>query len=43
MLYGDDPEGRALPGLDLLTDFAERAGRALDEALLALRGGGAPA
>ena len=43
MLYGDDPRGHALPSLEPLTDFAERAGRALDDAFLALRGGGTPA
>jgi CheY-like chemotaxis protein len=43
VLYGDDPRGRPLPELEPLRDFAERAGRALDEAFLALRGGGRPA
>jgi len=43
VLYGDDPRGRPLPDLERLTDFAERAGRALDEALLAFRGGDDPA
>jgi hypothetical protein len=43
VLYGDDPQGRPLPDLGRLTDFAERAGRALDEAFLAQRSGAIPA
>ena len=43
VLYGDDPRGHSLPGLEPLTDFARRAGRALDDAFLAQRGGGLPA
>ena len=38
VLYGDDPRGRPLPALEPLTDLARRAGRALDDAFLALRG-----
>jgi CheY-like chemotaxis protein len=37
VLYGDDAEGGALPPLDPLLDFVERAGRALDEAFLSRR------
>ncbi len=37
VLYGDAPEGGALPPIDPLAGFVERAGRALDEALLARR------
>jgi CheY-like chemotaxis protein len=37
LLYGDAPEGGELPPLDPLLDFVERAGRALDEALLTRR------
>jgi hypothetical protein len=43
VLYGDDPEGHPLPALESLTDFAERAGRALDDAFLAQRSGPVPA
>ena len=43
VLYGDAPEGRPLPDLAPLVGFAERAGRALDEAFLALRGPAVPA
>lgn len=43
VLYGDDPRGQPLPGLEPLADFARRAGRALDDAFLAQRGGRIPA
>ncbi len=43
LLYGDNPGGGPLPALDPLVDFARRAGRALDEALLGQRIGAAPA
>ena len=43
VLYGDAPGGHALPNLEPLMDFAERAGRALDEAFLAQRGSPVPA
>ena len=39
LLYGDDPQGQPLPPLGPLQDFARRAGWALDDAFLALRGG----
>jgi CheY-like chemotaxis protein len=39
VLYGDAPDAQPLPDLSGLVDFAERAGRALDEALLARRAG----
>lgn len=37
VLYGDTPGGLPLPPLDTLVGFVDRAGRALDEALLARR------
>jgi CheY-like chemotaxis protein len=37
VLYGDAPDGQGLPDLAPLVDFAERAGRALDEVVLAGR------
>jgi CheY-like chemotaxis protein len=37
VLYGDAPDGGSLPDLSPLLDFAERAGRALDEVVLAGR------
>ena len=40
VLYGDNPGGLPLPDPAPLLDFAVRAGRALDEALLAQRVGG---
>jgi CheY-like chemotaxis protein len=43
VLYGDAPKGQTLPALDPLADFANQAGRALDEAFLARRSAAAPA
>jgi CheY-like chemotaxis protein len=43
VLYGDAPDGQPLPALDPLAQFAERAGRALDEAFLARRSTAVPA
>jgi CheY-like chemotaxis protein len=43
VLYGDAPDGQPLPALDPLADFANEAGRVLDEALLRRRGAGVPA
>ncbi len=43
VLYGDAPSGQSLPALEPLADFAEQAGRALDEAFLARRSAAAPA
>jgi CheY-like chemotaxis protein len=40
VLWGDNPGGRPLPDPAALLDFADRAGRALDEAFLAQRVGG---
>jgi hypothetical protein len=37
VLYGDAPEGGTLPPIDPLAGFVERAGQALDEALLGRR------
>jgi hypothetical protein len=37
VLYGDAPDGGALPPLGSFLEFVERAGRALDEAFLARR------
>jgi hypothetical protein len=37
VLYGDAPEGGTLPPIGPLVEFAEQAGRVLDEALLARR------
>ena len=37
VLYGDAPDGGALPAIDPLAGFFERAGAALDEALLGRR------
>jgi CheY-like chemotaxis protein len=43
VLYGDAPNGQSLPALDPLADFANQAGRALDEAFLARRSAATPA
>jgi CheY-like chemotaxis protein len=43
VLYGDAPEGQPLPALDPLAQFADQAGRVLDEAFLARRGAATPA
>lgn len=43
VLYGDNAGGRALPDPGPLADFADRAGRALDEAFLAQREDGSAA
>jgi hypothetical protein len=43
VLYGDAPNGAPLPALEPLTDFANQAGRALDEAFLARRSAAFPA
>jgi hypothetical protein len=37
VLYGDAPNGAVIPPIGPLVDFAERAGRVLDQALLARR------
>jgi hypothetical protein len=37
VVYGDAPEGGTLPPIDPLAVFVERAGQALDEALLGRR------
>ncbi len=37
VLYGDAPEGGGLPPIGPLVEFAEQAGRVLDEAFLARR------
>ena len=43
VLYGDAPEGQPLPALDPLAQFADQAGRVLDEAFLARRSAATPA
>jgi CheY-like chemotaxis protein len=43
VLYGDAPDGQPLPALDPLAQFADQAGKALDEAFLARRGAAVPA
>jgi CheY-like chemotaxis protein len=43
VLYGDAPSGQSLPALEPLAEFAEQAGRALDEAFLARRSAAVPA
>jgi hypothetical protein len=37
VLYGDAPEGAALPPVEPLVRFTEQAGRTLDEAFVARR------